>query len=118
MGKSAKVHKRAVRPSSLRDTSLLTYSRVHSQRKTASGGASLTAPPSKLTPIAVASAAKKKASTRSTKGRAKRPRPSGAAGSGPVLGGADYVDILLGSRRREREEAKKLPRDSPTPLLA
>lgn len=101
MGKSAKVHKRT------------------SQRKTASGASTaLTAAPSKPAPVAVASAAaKKKASTR--KGRAKRPRPSGAAGasgsgSGPVLGGADYVDIMLGSRRRAREEAQKLPRDSPT----
>ncbi|KAH8998532.1 hypothetical protein EDB92DRAFT_1180885 [Lactarius akahatsu] len=87
MGKSAKVHKRT--------------------RKTASGASTaLTTPPSKQpAPVAVASAAKKKASTR--KGKAKRPRPSGA---GPVLGGADYVDIMFGSRRREREEAQKLPR--------
>ena len=47
------------------------------------------------------------------RGRAKRAR-SGIAGSGsgPVLGGADYVNIVMGSRRREREEAMKLPRDS------
>ncbi|KAH9049869.1 hypothetical protein EDB84DRAFT_837813 [Lactarius hengduanensis] len=90
MGKSAKAHKRT--------------------RKTASGASTaLTTPPSKQpAPVAVASAAKKKASTR--KGKAKRPRPSGAGGSGPVLGGADYVDIMFGSRRREREEAQKLPR--------
>ncbi|KAH9042084.1 hypothetical protein EDB85DRAFT_2139448 [Lactarius pseudohatsudake] len=90
MGKSAKIHKRT--------------------RKTASGASTaLTTPLSKQpAPVAVASAAKKKASTR--KGKAKRPRPSGAGGSGPVLGGADYVDIMFGSRRREREEAQKLPR--------
>ncbi|KAI9465447.1 hypothetical protein BJY52DRAFT_582234 [Lactarius psammicola] len=88
MGKSAKVHKRT--------------------KKTASSvSVALTTPPSKQTaPVAVASAAKKKPGTR--KGRAKRPRPSGA---GPVLGGADYVDIMFGSRRREREEAQKLPRN-------
>ncbi len=79
-----------------------------SQRKTASGASTaLTTPPSKQpAPVAVGSAAKKKAGTR--KGRTKRPRPSGA---GPVLGGADYVDIMFGSRRREQEEAQKLPRD-------
>ena len=33
-------------------------------------------------------------------------------GHGHVLGGADYVDIMMGSRRREREEALKLPRDT------
>ena len=34
------------------------------------------------------------------------------ASSGYVLGGADYVDIVMGGRRREREEAQKLaPRD-------
>jgi hypothetical protein len=87
-----------------------------SQKKTASGASTaLTTPPSKPTPVTAASAAKKKAGTRN-KGRAKRPRSSGAAGgSGPVLGGADYVDILLGSRRRQREEVQKLPRgDSAT----
>jgi len=37
---------------------------------------------------------------------------SAGASSGYVLGGADYVDIVMGGRRREREEAQKLaPRD-------
>jgi hypothetical protein len=37
---------------------------------------------------------------------------SAGGSSGYVLGGADYVDIVMGSRRREREEAQKLaPRD-------
>jgi hypothetical protein len=35
---------------------------------------------------------------------------------GHVLGGADYVDIMMGSRRREREEALKLPRDTTSTL--
>ena len=30
---------------------------------------------------------------------------------GHVLGGADYVELLMGSRRRAREEAAKLPKD-------
>ncbi|KAI0284031.1 hypothetical protein BGY98DRAFT_950076, partial [Russula aff. rugulosa BPL654] len=37
---------------------------------------------------------------------------TGGHGHGPVLGGADYVDIMMGSRRRAREEALKLPRDT------
>ncbi|KAF8270829.1 hypothetical protein EI94DRAFT_704071 [Lactarius quietus] len=109
MGKSAKVHKRTVSASSPYGTVPHTYACTHSSQRKIVSGASLTTPSSKPAPVAQASAAKKKAS----KGRAKRPRPSGTGGSGPVLGGADYVDILLGSRRREREEAQKLPRDSP-----
>lgn len=37
---------------------------------------------------------------------------SGAAkglGQGHVLGGADYVDLMMGSRKRARQEAAKLP---------
>jgi hypothetical protein len=41
---------------------------------------------------------------------------TGATG-GHVLGGADYVDLMMGSRRREREEAMKLPRDTDTESL-
>ena len=32
-------------------------------------------------------------------------------GDGPVLGGADYVELMFGSRRRAAEEAAKLPKD-------
>ena len=28
-----------------------------------------------------------------------------------MLGGADYVSLLLGGRRKAQEEAEKLPRD-------
>lgn len=31
--------------------------------------------------------------------------------TGYVLGGADYVDMMMGSRRRAREEAAKMPVD-------
>ena len=31
---------------------------------------------------------------------------------GHVLGGADYVDLMFGSRRKAREEAAKLPKDA------
>ncbi len=30
---------------------------------------------------------------------------------GPVLGGADYVELMLGSRRKAAAEAAKLPMD-------
>jgi hypothetical protein len=30
---------------------------------------------------------------------------------GHVLGGADYVELMMGSRRKAREEAAKLPKD-------
>ncbi|KAI0755349.1 hypothetical protein C8Q80DRAFT_1095598 [Daedaleopsis nitida] len=33
-------------------------------------------------------------------------------GDGPVLGGADYVELMLGSRRKAAVEAAKLPTDS------
>ncbi|KAH8114331.1 hypothetical protein DFH11DRAFT_205233 [Phellopilus nigrolimitatus] len=32
-----------------------------------------------------------------------------AQSDGPVLGGADYVEMMMGSRRKAREEARKLP---------
>ena len=35
-----------------------------------------------------------------------------------MLGGADYVDIIMGSRRREREEALKLPRDTDSDVVS
>lgn len=36
----------------------------------------------------------------------------GGKGDGPVLGGADYVTLMMGGRRKAKEEAVKLPRDS------
>ena len=33
------------------------------------------------------------------------------SGEGHVLGGADYVSLMMGSRKQAREEAKKLPKD-------
>lgn len=32
-------------------------------------------------------------------------------GEGHVLGGADFVSLMMGSRKQAREEAKKLPKD-------
>jgi len=33
---------------------------------------------------------------------------------GHVLGGADYVELMMGGRRKAREEAAKLPKDLDT----
>jgi len=33
----------------------------------------------------------------------------GGSSDGPVLGGADYVTLLTGGRRKAKEEATKLP---------
>ena len=33
-------------------------------------------------------------------------------GDGPVLGGADYVELMLGGRRKAAAEAAKLPQDA------
>lgn len=43
--------------------------------------------------------------------RAKAARHKGSS-EGPVLGGADYVELLMGSRKRAKAEAAKLPKDS------
>ncbi|KAK7690260.1 hypothetical protein QCA50_006915 [Cerrena zonata] len=32
-------------------------------------------------------------------------------GDGPVLGGADYVSLMMGSRKKARQEAAKLPKE-------
>lgn len=50
--------------------------------------------------------AQKKASRKSKLGKGKRGKIEG-----PILGGADYVTLMLGGRRKAEEEAKKLPRD-------
>lgn len=50
--------------------------------------------------------AQKKASRKSKLGKGK-----GGKSEGPILGGADYVTLMMGGRRKAEEEAKKLPRD-------
>lgn len=52
-----------------------------------------------------AQAAKKKASL---KGKAKR---TSSEKEGGVLGDADYVSLMMGGRRKAKEEAKKLPQE-------
>jgi hypothetical protein len=130
MGKSAKIHKRTVRPPQnhpIAPNKECCCSHVsfpllpQSQKKKTSsdGGASTTlTTPTTTKPAqqaAIASAAKK-TKLKGKRGKlAARSSSSGGVGGGGgplgVLGGADYVDIMMGSRRREREEALKLPRD-------
>jgi len=43
------------------------------------------------------------------KKKATQKQKAGKSAGGHVLGGADYVDIMMGSRKRAREEATKLP---------
>jgi len=51
------------------------------------------------------------AKKRSTlKGKATKDKNSSNTGDG-VLGGADYVSLLMGGRRKAKEEAQKLPKD-------
>lgn len=50
--------------------------------------------------------AQKKATRKSRVANAK-----GGKSEGPVLGGADYVTLMLGGRRKAQEEAAKLPRE-------
>ncbi|KAG5637360.1 hypothetical protein H0H81_004824 [Sphagnurus paluster] len=73
------------------------------QKKTKTGSASA---PTVSTPQVQAQAAKKKANLKDKTSK----RGSGSsAKDGGVLGGADYVDLMMGSRKKAKEEAKKLP---------
>ncbi|KAF7314555.1 hypothetical protein MKEN_00928800 [Mycena kentingensis (nom. inval.)] len=83
MGKSAKLHKRT--------------------KKTASSASKPLPAVVAAPPQAQAQAAKKKASHKQKR--------KNTGTSGPILGGADYLTIMSGSRRRAREEAAKLPPD-------
>ena len=105
------------------------FSNFHSnyyllQKKTTShAGTSttLTTPAPTATPkpaaIQAAASAAKKAKLKKGNKRAKLRSSSSSTGGHHVLGGADYVDIMMGSRRREREEAMKLPRDTDTDVV-
>ncbi|KAJ7677438.1 hypothetical protein B0H17DRAFT_1236490 [Mycena rosella] len=89
MGKSAKLHKR---PKNL---------------KKASTGSGAAAPLGGAQ--AQAQSAKKKAGLKQKSAAGKG---ASAASGGHVLGGVDYVGLMMGSRKQAREEAAKLPRDA------
>ncbi|KXN81783.1 hypothetical protein AN958_03709 [Leucoagaricus sp. SymC.cos] len=88
MGKSAKLHKRVPK-------------KLKSSAQSSSGPTS--------TPQTQARNSQKKATR-----KAKAANTKGDKNEGPVLGGADYVTLMMGSRQKAREEATKLPQDANT----
>jgi hypothetical protein len=64
------------------------------------GSTAATGAPSSSKKVQAAASSKKKSGLKA-KGRGK--------GEGPVLGGADYVELMMGGRRKARQEAEKLP---------
>jgi hypothetical protein len=90
MGKSAKVHKRVGKKLKSKPTTAVTPN----------------ASSSSIQPQV--QAAQKRASL---KGKTAKGKGSGISKSKGVLGGADYVTLLLGGRRKADREAEKLPRD-------
>ncbi|KAI0915698.1 hypothetical protein AcV5_003548 [Taiwanofungus camphoratus] len=92
MGRSAKLHKRTSQQK--KTTSVALPDVLH--------------PPLKLsTAVPTPHEQKKRAGLKAKAGK----RRNNDAG-GPLLGGADYVDLMLGGRRKANGEAAKLPRDS------
>jgi len=90
MGKSAKVHKRVSKKLSSKTSTALT---------TPSASSSSTRPQ--------VQAAKKRVGLKEKTAKEKGPK------NNRVLGGADYVTLLMGGRRKADEEAKKLPQNDP-----
>jgi len=84
MGRSAKVHKRV-------------------SKKTKSSSNASTQPPQKQHSEQI-QASKKKATLKESKG------PGLHKEGEHVLGGADYVSLMMGGRKKAREEGAKLPR--------
>ncbi|KAF8073878.1 hypothetical protein FPV67DRAFT_1666626 [Lyophyllum atratum] len=84
MGKSAKLHKRV--------------------KKVKSGAGSSAAVAPAGSTSHVVQAAKKRSTLQ---GKAAK-TASGSSKDG-LLGGADYVDLMMGSRKKAKQEAKKLP---------
>jgi len=96
MGRSAKFHKRPKKPTASSSTA---PSLAHTPP----------AKPSNASAGPYPQEQKKRAGLKAKAASARR-RKDGA--EGPVLGGADYVDLMLGGRRRAMEEAAKLPMDN------
>jgi hypothetical protein len=115
MGRSAKVHKRGVRESVLTHHHDLCSCDQQKDKKSTSTSTSSTSntppiakPPSASEKQSLVAQAKKRTQLKEkakTKGAAKR---TSGLKDGYVLGGADYVEMMSGSRKRAREEAEKL----------
>ncbi|OCH88466.1 hypothetical protein OBBRIDRAFT_734419 [Obba rivulosa] len=91
MGRSAKFHKRAQKQKKTTSAPTATAAQVSAKASTAQSAAA---------------EQKKRANLKAKAGKARRDA------EGPVLGGADYVALMLGSRRKAMEEAAKLPKDA------
>ncbi|PPQ92826.1 hypothetical protein CVT25_004314 [Psilocybe cyanescens] len=91
MGKSAKVHKR-----------------VPKKSKSSTTTATSSAPSASSSRTQVQTSKKHSA----LKEKAGKGKGSSTTPKGGVLGGADYLSLLMGSRRKIAEEAKKLPKDN------
>ncbi|CAE6414938.1 unnamed protein product [Rhizoctonia solani] len=90
MGKSAKLHKRP------RKNKVTSSSASHAKSQS-----NPTAPPPQPQPT----------KAKADKARKLKSKPSKGGVEGHVLGGADYVTLMMGSRTKAREEALKLPVD-------
>ncbi|KAL5524417.1 hypothetical protein ACEPAF_9557 [Sanghuangporus sanghuang] len=108
MGRSAKVHKRIKKTKSSTSTSSSSTSKPTSTPTP-------TPAPNPPIPSSTSSAQHQNPSTkRRTKLKSKAAIAAGPGArskrpeGGHVLGGADYVELMMGSRRRAREEAAKL----------
>lgn len=100
MGKSAKLHKRVVRLSSSLCLFLL-INTCYQPKKLKSSSQSSSQSTSAQNH---AQNAQKKASRKNLAAKAK-----GGKSEGPILGGADYVTLMMSGRRKAQEEAIKLP---------
>ncbi|KIM43186.1 hypothetical protein M413DRAFT_69535 [Hebeloma cylindrosporum] len=88
MGKSAKLHKRV-------------------SKKLKSGTSTAIS-----TPIASSSQVQVESAKKRSLLRKGKKTQASANSEKPILGDADYVSLMMGGRRKAREEARKLPQDS------
>lgn len=117
MGRSAKVHKRAVSTSKPLCNQQNAYRRSQQAKKTTST-TSVATSTSKPTISAAAertqvfAQSKKKAGLKVKAKEKGTPTETVIKGSGNLLGGADYVDLMMGTRKQARQEAAKLHKDA------
>jgi hypothetical protein len=107
MGKSAKVHKRVVSRVECVDFIFTHLLQPKKSKPSSTNLSKLASGSSSSSHIQVVQSAKKRAKL---KGRAISTTASASSDpSKGVLGDADYVSLLMGGRRKAKEEALKLP---------
>lgn len=107
MGRSAKFHKRQVCLTQSPGTLEIVPTRQQNKKTTSSAGSTTTLAAPAPKPQAAAPKEQKKQAGLKAKAAATAQKREG---DGPVLGGADYVELMFGSRRSARAEAAKLPK--------